>query len=350
MRPAGNGERVLLTGGGGYIGVILADELLRNGYAVRILDTLYWGRQPLAGLEGPIEIIQDDLRRIDARVLQGVSAVIHQGGLSNDPMAEFNPTANFAINTDATVRLAQLCKEVGVARFTFASSASVYDRGLTRDTCLQDETTPVEPTAAYSLSKYRAERALLDLADAAFEPVIVRQGTVYGFSPRMRYDLVVNTMVKSALQTGTITVLGGGEQWRPLVDVRDVARAHVAALAAPREAAAGQIFNLVHDNYQMIGLAQRVGAALREAGGVEPTIVIDHAPRPDRSYRIAGDKIRQALGWSPQIAVEESIATMVRQLRTAGYANYGHPRFYNIEWMKLLDETAGLIATLGRVF
>lgn len=279
-----------------------------------------------------------------------MTAVIHQGGLSNDPMAEFNPDANFAINTDATIWLARLCKEAGVARFTFASSASVYDRGLARDECVQDESALVEPKAAYSLSKYRAELALLDLADDRFEPVIIRQGTVYGFSPRMRYDLVVNTMVKSALQTGTITVLGGGEQWRPLVDVRDVARAHVAALVAPREAVAGQIFNLVYDNYQMIGLARLVGAALREAGGLDPTIVVDHAPRPDRSYRIAGDKIRRALGWSPQIAVEESIATMVGRLRSAEYANYGHPRFYNIEWMKLLDEVAGLVTTLGRVF
>lgn len=350
MRPADDGERILLTGGGGYIGVVLAEELLRRGYTVRILDTLYWGRQPLAGLCGSVEIVQTDLRQVDARVLADVSAVIHQGGLSNDPMADFNPPANFAINTEATVRLARLCKEAGVARFTFASSASVYDRGLAGDTTVQDEASPVDPQAAYSLSKYRAEQALLDLAADTFEPVIMRQGTVYGFSPRMRYDLVVNTMVKSALQTGTITVLGGGEQWRPLIEVRDVARAHIAAIEAPREAVARQVFNLVHDNYQMVQLAQRVRAALRQELGLEPTVVVDRAPRPDRSYRISGEKVRRTLGWTPQISVEESIATMVRQIRAPQYANYDHPRFYNIEWMKLLDGVAALVATLGRVF
>jgi nucleoside-diphosphate-sugar epimerase len=265
-------------------------------------------------------------------------------------MAEFNPEANFAINTDATIKLAKLCKKTGIRRFTFASSGSIYDRGLMAEDILQTEDSPVNPKAAYSLSKYKAEQELIKLADKQFCPVIMRQGTVYGFSPRMRYDLVVNTMLKSALLNNKLIVFCGGEQWRPLVDVRDVARAHIAAIEAPGEEVCGQIFNLVYKNYRVLELAHWIRKALRETKGLDPAIEVDYSPRKDRSYRVSGDKIKKAIGWDPKISVEESIKNMITEIDAWNYTDYLHPRYYNIEWMKLLSQISDLHKQIKRIF
>jgi nucleoside-diphosphate-sugar epimerase len=342
--------KILVTGGGGYIGVVLAEELLNKGYAVKILDTFYWGFRPIKHLKDKIEIIQADIRDVEKEVLKDVSAVIHQAGLSNDPMAEFNPKANFEINTEATKKFAKLCKENGIKRFTFASSASIYDRGLLAEDFLQDEETKVIPKAAYSVSKYKAERELLKLADSSFCPVIFRQGTVYGFSPRMRYDLVVNTMLKNALLFNKLDVFCGGEQWRPLVDVGDVAQAHIIAIEAPKDKVCGQIFNLIYKNYRILELAHWIRKALRETKGLNPEIEVDYSARKDRSYRISGEKIKKVLGWEPKVSVEESVKDMIKKIEEYGYTDFMHPRYYNIEWMELLNEIGQLQKRVKRIF
>jgi nucleoside-diphosphate-sugar epimerase len=347
---ANSNGKILVTGGGGYIGVVLVEELLEKGYAVKILDTFYWGFEPIKHIKDKVEIIQADIRDVGKEVLKDVSAVIHQAGLSNDPMAEFNPEANFEINTEATRRFAKLCKENGIKRFTFASSASIYDKGLLAEDVLQDEDSKVTPKAAYSLSKYKAERELLKLADKNFCPVIFRQGTVYGFSPRMRYDLVVNTMLKTAMMTNKLIVFCGGEQWRPLIDVHDVAQAHILAIEAPEEKVCGQIFNLVYKNYRVLELAHWIRKALREIKGLNPEIEVDYSPRKDRSYRISGEKIKKFLSWEPKISVEESVKDMIKKIEEYGYTNYMHPRYYNIEWMKLLNEISELQRKVKRIF
>ena len=347
--PASNGK-ILVTGGGGYICVVLAEKLVERGYAVKLLDTFYWGMEPIKHIKDKVEIVQADIRDVGKEVLKDVFAVIHQAGLSNDPMAEFNPEANFEINTKATKRFAQMCKENRIKRFTFASSASIYDKGLMAKDVLQDENSKVNPKAAYSTSKYKAEQELLKLADKNFCPVIFRQGTVYGFSPRMRYDLVVNTMLKNALIYDRIDVFCGGEQWRPLVDVKDVAEAHIIAAEAAEEKVCGQIFNLVYKNYRVLELAHWVRKALREIKGMNPEIEVDYSSRKDRSYRISGEKIKKILGWEPKISVEESIKDMVKKIEKYGYNNYMHPRYYNIEWMKLLNEIAELQKKVKRIF
>lgn len=342
--------KVLITGGGGYIGVVLAEELLERGYTVKILDTFYWGFNPIKHIKDKVEIVQADIRDIGPEVLKGVSAVIHQAGLSNDPMAEFNPEANYEINTIATKKFALLCKENGIKRFTFASSASIYDKGLLAEDVLQDENSQVAPKAAYSLSKFNAEKELKKLADKNFCPIIFRQGTVYGFSPRMRYDLVVNTMLKTALMTNKLIVFCGGEQWRPLIDVRDVARAHILAIEAPEEKVCGEIFNLVYKNYRVLELAHWVRKALRELKGINPEIEVDYSLRKDRSYRISGEKIKKVLNWEPKISVEESLKDIIRKIEEYGYTDYMNPRYYNIEWMKLLNEVVELQKRVKRVF
>lgn len=342
--------KILVTGGGGYIGVVLAEELLDKGYAVKLLDTFYWGMEPLKHIKDKVEIVQADIRDVGPEVLKDVSAVIHQAGFSNDPMAEFSPAANNEINTNATKRFAKMSKEHGVKRFTFASSGSIYDRGLLAEDNLQDEDSKVEPRAAYSVSKYNAEQELLKLADKNFCPVIMRQGTVYGFSPRMRYDLVVNTMLKTAMMTNKLIVFCGGEQWRPLVDIRDVALAHIAAIEAPEDKVCGQIFNLVFKNYRVLELAHWVQKALKEIKGMNPEIEVDYSARKDRSYRISGEKIKKVLSWEPKTSVEDSLKEMIKKIDEYGYTDWMNPRYYNIQWMKLLNDVVELQKKVKRIF
>jgi nucleoside-diphosphate-sugar epimerase len=194
--------RVLVTGGAGYIGAVLCRQLSEAGHEVVVLDRLFWGRKPLAGLD--VRIVPGDVRDFEARWLEGVEAVCHLGGLSNDPTAEYNVEANWQMNALGTERLVAACKARGIERFTYASSASIYDREsssreLSRSPLMCDETTVVEPRGAYSISKKHAEDAILHAVGDGFAPVIFRQGTVYGYSPRMRFDLVVNTFIKDAV-------------------------------------------------------------------------------------------------------------------------------------------------------
>ncbi|MBI3961572.1 MAG: SDR family oxidoreductase [Deinococcus sp.] len=339
---------ILVTGGAGYIGVVLVQQLLERGAAVRVLDKLYFGEEPLRQVRKRIDLVQGDIREFDPQVLDGVEAVVHLAGLSNDPTAEYNPKANDEMNHLGTANLARACKERGIRRFTYASSASIYDRGLYAEDLLQDEDSPVEPRAAYAVSKYLGERSLLALVDEHFCPVILRQGTVYGFSPRMRYDLVVNTFLKDALTKGELTVFCGGEMWRPLVDITDVARAHIACLEAPEEKVRGQIFNLSYRNYRILELAHYVEYALRDR--VQVTINVDYAERQARSYRISSYEIERVLGFKHQVSVADSAADMLQRIEEYKLTDFGNPRYYNIQWMTLLDEMEKNLKRIGRVF
>lgn len=343
--------KVLLVGGAGYIGSVLAEELLERGYAVKILDRLYYGDTGLREIRDRIELIVADMRVLPPHLLEDVDAVVNLGGLSNDPTAEYNPRANYEMNTLATRALAEVCKAAGVRRFVFASSCSIYDRGVGNDEkdVIQNEETPVAPMAAYSRSKRDAENILLDMASDDFCPVILRKGTVYGFSHRMRYDLVVNTFVKTALSQGVLNLHYGGEMWRPLVDVRDVARAYIMVLQAEESKVKGQIFNVAHRNYRISELALRVREALRRAG-VKAEICVDYSYKGVRSYRVSTQKIERVLGFRPQVSVEESVVDMVEKIRRYGYTDFDNPRYYNIHWMRLLEEANQIIRITGSVF
>ena len=332
-------KKVLLTGGAGYIGIVLLIKLLKLGYAVRVFDNFLFGRTAIKPYVDKIEIIEGDIRRITKKALIDVYAVIHQAGLSNDPMAEFNPRANYEINTLSTVRLATFCKEVGIKRFTFASSASIYNRGVLKRTRVQNEDGIVKPKAAYSVSKYKAEIELLKMADKKFAPIIFRQGTVYGFSPRMRYDLVVNTMLKTALEEEKIYVFCGGVQWRPLVDVEDVATAHIKALEIPEEKLKGQIINLLYENYKILEVAHKVKEVVESKTKKSIKIIIDHTPKRDRSYRISDSKIKRILHWGPKISIEVSVENMIKEINKNKMDDFSNPHYYNIAWMKKKDQS-----------
>lgn len=346
---------ILVVGGAGYVGSVLASELLERGYDVTIFDRLYYGAAGLDGIRDRVRCIPGDMRCLPPELLEGVSAVVNVGGLSNDPTAEYNPKANHEMNTEAALALAEACLRRGVRRYVFASSCSIYDVGVgvtneDRDV-LQDETAPVQPRAAYSLSKWEAECRLLDLAaqQEDFCPIILRKGTVYGFSARMRYDLVVNTFVKDGLSRGRLTLHHGGELWRPLVDVRDVARAYILCLEAAESQVRGEIFNVAYRNMRISEVALRVRQALAELG-VKVEIEPDYGYRAARSYRVSTAKIRRELGFEPRVSIEESVQDMVQQVRTRGYEDFENPRYYNIRWMRALEEANQVIAVTGSVF
>ena len=252
------GQRILVAGGAGYIGSVLVPSLVKRGYQVRVLDRLYFGDDSLAPVRYDIELIVADVRDIPSSAFDGVDGVINLSGLSNDPTAEFNPEANWQMNAIATEVLGRECVSRGIERYVFASSCSLYD-GLPPG--MHSEDAPVKPRAAYATSKRYGEERLLELVDEGLCPVILRNGTVYGWSPRMRFDLVVNTFVKDALLGGALRLHGGGWMWRPFVDIRDCVDAMIACYEAPSHKVRGEIFNVVHSNYQIRELAMIVAGS-----------------------------------------------------------------------------------------
>ncbi len=340
--------KVLVVGGAGYVGSVLVEELVyHGGYDVRVLDRMYFGSTGLQVVKDSVEIVVGDMRSFQPEVLDGIDAVINIGGLSNDPTAELWPEANVQMNTVATLQLAEECRHRGIERFVFASTCSIYDRGALEDyDVVRDEYALVKPEFAYSLSKYEAEGGLLDIVVPNFCPIVLRKGTIYGYSPRMRYDLVVNTFVAHALSRGIITVFNGGEMWRPLIDVRDVAQAYIACLEADADKVRGQTFNISYGNFRISELAFRVQCALSEIG-IHVDVQADYRDRKVRSYRVSADKTRDVLGFVPKISVEDSVKHMVRKI--AG-SDFSHPRYYNIKWMKLLEEAKDIIDVTGGIF
>jgi nucleoside-diphosphate-sugar epimerase len=339
---------ILVTGGAGYIGSVAVRQLLDKGEAVRVFDKLYFGEDGLAEVADKIDLVQGDIRTFDPAVLDGCNAVIHLAGLSNDPTAEFNPKANHEINTTGTDVVARACKERGVSRFIFASTCSIYDLGFYAPDFLRDEESEVRPRAAYAVSNYEAERILLKMADDRFCPVILRQGTVYGWSPRMRYDLVVNTFVRDAITKGELTVHAGGEMWRPLVDVTDLSRVYIACVEAPEELVRGKIFNVVEKNYRILELAHWVREAFRPIKKIE--IEVDYTNYKTRSYRVSGQRIETVLGVKPLVAVKDSVEMMVRMIHSNSHLDLFNPRYYNIQWMTLLAEMESTLRRIGGVF
>lgn len=327
-------KKILITGGAGYLGTVLSEKLAKEGLSVRIFDRFYFGRDKIRHLDGTVESVEGDIRKPPADLFDGVDSIIHLAALSNDPTAEFNPAANRAINTLATKKLAKMAKQAGVKRFIFASSCSIYDLGMENGHGVRSEVSRVNPKAAYSLSKHRAEKKLIKLAGKKFDVVILRKGTVFGFSPRMRYDLVVNTMVKNALSSGVIKIFCRGVQWRPLVDIEDAARAYAMTLTAPSEEIKGQIFNISLGNFLVRDLASVVSKTLKKHFKINPKIIFENDDKRDRSYSVSGDKAKKILGFVPKVSIEESIVRMVKGIRSAKMTDFGNPIYYNIEWMR----------------
>ena len=301
--------RVLLTGHEGYIGTVLAPILSAAGHEVVGLDSLLFATCTFGDEPTPVPTHEMDLRDATPDVLAGVDAVVHLANLSNDPLGNLHPGLTHAVNVDATVRLARLARAAGVGRFVFASSCSLYGAAGSGRV---DETAAFAPVTPYGVAKVEAERGIAALAGDGFSPVFLRNATVYGLSPRLRFDLVVNNLTAWAVATGEIRMLSDGSPWRPLVHVEDVARAALAAVEAPREAVHGEAFNVGRDaeNYRVREVAQIVG---QEVPGCRVSFA-DGASPDLRSYRVGFAKIAERLpAWQPQWTVRDG----VRQLRDA---------------------------------
>lgn len=283
--------KILLTGADGYIGSLAGPALLERGHEVVGLDTGFYRQGWLCndGVGRSPSVVTKDIRNIEASDLDGFDAVVHLAELSNDPTAELNPENTFRINHEGSVRLARMCREAGVDRFVYASSCSVYGAGF-EDT--KDESSEVNPQTAYAECKVRVERDVGALADETFSPTFLRNATVFGASPRMRFDLVVNNLSGWAWTTGRIKMTSDGSPWRPLVHVRDVCEAIACVLDAPAERVRGRIMNVgsSEENYRIREVAEIVSKAFP---GCELTV--GSSDGDNRSYKVDFSLIRELL-------------------------------------------------------
>lgn len=299
--------RVLVTGAQGYIGVPLVSALAKRGHVVVGLDTEYYGDGWLYEDDclRP-DTVRKDIRAITAEDLQGFDAVVHLAELSNDPVGQLDPAITYEINHRGSVRLAELCKLVGVSRFVYTSSCSVY--GIGTGEYKTEESEPM-PQTAYAHCKVLVERDLSIMADASFSPTFLRNATAYGPSPRMRFDVVLNNLAGLAWTTGEIALTSDGTPYRPLVHVSDISTAVACTLEAPRERIHGEVFNVGHsqENYQIREIAALVSDAFPGC-----RLTVGSGDGDQRSYRVSFEKIHAAL---PGFRAVHHAASGARELR-----------------------------------
>ncbi len=322
---------VLVTGGAGYIGSLMIPMLLERGYRVKCLDRFFFGKQTLKGvISNPnLELIRDDIRWFDPKILKTIDAVIDLASLSNDPTGELDPSKTYDINYLGRVRVAKFSKEHNVKRYILASTCSVY--GFQED--ILEETSPTRPLTTYAKSNVLAEKDSKPLADEKFTVTILRQATVYGLSPRMRFDLAVNGMVLGAYKNKKIPVMRDGAQWRPFVHVKDTSKAFIKVLESPQDKVNGQIFNVGanEQNTQILPLAELVKKT------IPMPIEVEWYGTPDkRSYRVNFDKIRNVLGFTPERTLKSGVREVYRALETGEITDSIKTR--TVEWYKHLLE------------
>jgi nucleoside-diphosphate-sugar epimerase len=335
---------ILVTGGAGYIGSLLVHELLAQGHQVRVVDRFWYGNPFLP--HERLHLIDGDVRNINREWLDGVEAIIHLAGLSNDPTADFAPDLNSESNVLATRILAETTSEIArdeqrEIRFLLASTCSVYYSPTTNghlNVRLMTEDLPVAPTANYSKTKRMAELEVLRVAKSnpLFCPVILRKGTIFGAAPRMRFDLVVNIFTLHAWRKGQVTVHGHGEAWRPLLHIRDAVDAYAHLLWTPTDQIRCQIFNLVHKNYRVLELAHWVSEVLQERGADIQVKRDRNVGNGTRSYYVSGDRITDTLGFRADRGTREAVLDIWDALERGDYGQEpeNDPKYFNIAWLK----------------
>ena len=300
-------KQVVITGGSGYIGSVLSPLLAESGYKVRVLDRFIFGDTIPENKN--IEKIKVDSRNLSIDLLEGAYAVLDLAAISNDPAGELDQVKTLDINYRARRRLQELASDAKVERYILASSCSVY--GFQEG--ILDENSPVNPLTTYAEANIRAENSALDLLSRGTDMSVTlfRQATMYGLSPRMRFDLAVNGMTLGMWQHSSIPLLRDGTQWRPMIHIRDTSKAFIAALAAPKESINGERFNVGSNeqNYQIMQCAELVARGLNKPFKFEWYGAPDH-----RSYRVNFDKINKVLGFTPDWTADRAAAEIAEAL------------------------------------
>lgn len=333
-------KKILLTGNDGYIGSVMTNHLVRQGYDVRGLDTKYF-HPCLLGQE-PVNIpyLEKDVRAITPSDIEGYDAIIHLAALSNDPIGNLNAGWTEDINLKATINLARIAKQAGCPRFLFASSCIMY--GLSGAEWV-DESSPLDPQTEYARSKVAGERALSELAGDGFSPTFIRNGTVYGLSPRMRLDTVLNNLVAAAVTTGRVIVHSDGQPWRPVIHVKDVVRTFQTYLEAPIEVVHNQAFNngADHLNYQIRRLAE---IAVEVVPGATLEIQAQ-ASADQRTYKASFAKFARTF---PDFRFEWTPETGARELADAFRAvnltreDVESGRYVRLQWLQQMMRSGKL--------
>ena len=318
-------KNILLAGGAGYIGTELCKRLMKLDYDITVIDNLWFGNN----LDPKIKLIQKDIFKVNSKDLEGFDIVIFLAGVSNDPMAEFSPSENFIQNAACPAYLSYESKRAGVKRFIYASSCSVY--GYTVDE-LYDESSPTTCAYPYGISKLQGENGVMQLADEKFSVISLRQGTVCGYSDRMRFDLVVNTMFKNALIHGEITV-NNPSIWRPIFHIQDACTAYIRAIQAPDNISG--IFNVASDNYTLGQIGDVVSVEMSKLLDKEIKVHINDI-KDFRNYKVSIQHAKLTLGFTPIYTVKDIIHDLFQ--KTANLTNLEDEKFYNIKVFKSLGK------------
>jgi nucleoside-diphosphate-sugar epimerase len=323
-------RKVLVIGGAGYVGSALVERLLNLGLQVSVLDAMHFGEEALSRVDGNpnLTLIREDFRNIEVltRAMSGVGSVVHLGGLVGDPACALDPELTVDINVTATRLVGEIAKAQGVRRFVFASSCSVY--GACDE--IVDEDSRFNPQSLYARSKVASEVVLGALNGRDFAVTCLRFATIYGFSGRTRFDLVVNLLCAKAVRESVITVFGA-DQWRPFVHVDDVARAIALTLQAPIEKVAGEAFNVGSDtqNYTLGDMAELINRQVPDAKIVSDPTFVDR-----RNYRVHFEKIRTRLGFEPAWTLERGIAQVIALVRSNRVGHHSLPTYSNVLYLK----------------
>ncbi len=324
-------NKVLIIGGAGYLGSVLSRKLLDRNYNVRVFDKLIFGVEPIIDLLGNknFELIKGDMCNITevSDALENVDAVIHLAGIVGDPASSINPKKTVESNYIATKIIAELCKYNQINRFIFSSSCSVYGAS---DEIINEESY-LNPLSLYARSKIGSEKGVLELVDNNFSPTILRMGTLYGLSPRMRFDLVINLLIAKALKEKSFTIFGG-EQWRPFIHVDDAAEAYIKVLETPIEIVKGEIFNLGDDrqNYKLKDIAHYIKELIPET-----KLNFDENAQDVRNYKVSFEKIRNAIKFESKKEIKDTISEIENVLKDNSMINI-NDNYYN-NYLKQLE-------------
>lgn len=337
--------RVLVTGHLGYLGTLMVPRLQSAGHTVVGLDTGYFADCILGPAPERIDELSVDLRDVTEADLTGFDAVVHLAALSNDPLGAFAPDITYDINHFASVRLARLAKEAGVGRFLYASTCSVY--GAAGDG-LVGEDAPLRPLTPYAISKVRVEDDVAVLADDDFVPVFLRNATAFGFSPRLRADIVLNNLVGHAVLSGVIRVLSDGTPWRPLVHAADIADAFATCLTAPADVVSCRAYN-VGSEQNNVTVAQIAEEVARAVPGATVSITGEAGADP-RSYRVDFRRAGTELGYEARRTVADGAAELYAMYTSNGLtAEAFEQEFTRLARLRALVESGAIDGRLRRV-